>query len=167
MTPPTVLTPALADFVTSHLSIHIAASDDHGVATLVRGLGCRRDPATADRLRLLVAAPQAEPVLRALAANGRIAVVFSEPESHRTVQLKGHDAHRAERDPDDTALLAPYIDTLVVRLATVGTPEAFVRALLHCPAEALCIVRFTPDEVFGQTPGPQAGQRLAAGSALP
>ncbi|TVO64990.1 hypothetical protein [Denitromonas ohlonensis] len=167
MTSPTVLTPALADFVTSHLSIHLAASDDRGIATLVRGLGCRRDPAATNRLRLLIAAPQAEPVLRALTTNGRIAVVFSEPESHRTVQLKGRDAHRVERDPDDTALLAPYINTLVARLATVGTPEAFVRALLHCPTEALCIVRFTPDEVFGQTPGPQAGQRLATGSALP
>ncbi|MBT0963596.1 pyridoxamine 5'-phosphate oxidase family protein [Denitromonas iodatirespirans] len=167
MTPPPVLTPALADFVTSHLSIHIAASDARGIATLVRGLGCRRDPADRDRLRLLVAGPQAEPVLRCLAANGRIAAVFSEPESHRTVQLKGRDAGPCAPDAADAAFLAPYTDRLVARLATLGTPEPFVRTLLACPVEDLRVIRFTPDEVFGQTPGPQAGQRLSAGSAVP
>ena len=162
-----VLAPALADFVTSHLSIHVAASDGRGIGTLVRGLGCRRDPADADTLRLLVAAAQAEPVLRCLSARGRIAVVFSEPESHRTVQLKGHGAQVLAPKPEDAALLAPYTDTMVVRLATLGTPEAFVRTLLACPADELRVIRFRPDEVFGQTPGPQAGQRLPAGGALP
>ena len=63
MPSPAILTPELVRFVTSHLSIHVAACDGGGQATLVRGLGCRADPATAGGLRLLVARPQAEPVL--------------------------------------------------------------------------------------------------------
>ncbi|MEZ5627659.1 MAG: hypothetical protein R3E34_09050 [Rhodocyclaceae bacterium] len=167
MPSPAILTPELVRFVTSHLSIHVAASDGGGQATLVRGLGCRADPATAGGLRLLVARPQAEPVLRGIAADGRIALVFSEPETHRTVQLKARNARVGPADNDDTAVLGPYTDTLVARLGSIGTPEPFVRALLACPADELIIICATPDEVFGQTPGPQAGERLGAGQALP
>lgn len=167
MPSPAILTPELVRFVTSHLSIHIAASDGGGQATLVRGLGCRADPAVAGGLRLLAARPQAEPVLRGIAADGRVAVVFSEPETHRTVQLKARDARVLAPDDDDTALLAPYTDTLVTRLACVGTPEPFVRALLACPPDELIVVCATPDEVFGQTPGPLAGERLDAAHPLP
>lgn len=165
MPSPAILTPELVRFVTSHLSIHVAASSG-GHATLVRGLGCRADPATAGGLRLLVARPQAEPVLHAIAADGRIAVVFSEPESHLTVQLKAHAAYVTQASDDDTALLPPYTDAMVARLASIGTPEPFVRALLACPADELIVICATPHEVFGQTPGPQAGQRLGAGQVL-
>ena len=58
------LNPALAAFLTSHISIHFAATGTNGMATLVRGLGCRIAPEAPTRLRLLVSRPQAEPVLR-------------------------------------------------------------------------------------------------------
>lgn len=164
-TPP--LNPALAAFITSHLSIHFAASDAHGMATLARGLGCRIAAEEPARVRLLVARPQAEPVLRAIDANGRIAAVFNEPESHRSVQLKGIDARREAAGQADQAVLAPYTDEMSRRLKVFDTPEAFVRALLACPPEELVVVSFTPQEIFGQTPGPQAGARLPAGTGAP
>ena len=59
---PVPLEPALAAFITSRLSIQVAASDGHGLASLVRAVGCR---VSADRCRVtvLVSRSQAAPVL--------------------------------------------------------------------------------------------------------
>lgn len=157
--------PALARFVSGQMSMHVAACDAQGFPTLVRGVGYRVDPAQPARLRVLMPQPQAEPVLRALAANGRIAVVLSEPASHRTVQLKGSDARIEAAEPADVALLAPYVEAMVAHLRPFDTPEPFMRALLACSAGELAVASFSPAEVFGQTPGPQAGARLASGEA--
>lgn len=165
MTPP--LNSALVAFLTSHLSIHVAASDGNGIATLVRGLGCRIADDEPSRVRLLMSRPQSEPVLRAVDANGRIAAVFSEPESHRTIQLKGVDARQESPEAADHALLSPYIDEMSRRLKAIDTPEPFVRALLACSPGELAVVSFTPQDLFGQTPGPKAGERLADGAGLP
>lgn len=155
--------PALACFVSGQMSMHVAACDARGLPTLVRGVGYRVAPEQPGRLRVLMPQPQAEPVLRALAGNGRIAVVLSEPVSHRTVQLKGTDARVETPEPADVALLAPYTEAMVAHLKAFDTPEPFVRALLACSAGELAVASFTPAEVFGQTPGPQAGARLASG----
>ncbi|MCB1956102.1 MAG: pyridoxamine 5'-phosphate oxidase family protein [Rhodocyclaceae bacterium] len=157
--------PALARFVSGQMSMHVAACDARGFPTLVRGVGYRIDPGQPARLRVLVPQSQSEPVLRALAANGRIAVVLSEPASHRTLQLKGGDARVESVEPADVAAMAPYVEAMVDHLRAFDTPEPFMRALLACSAGELAVVSFTPAEVFGQTPGPQAGARLASGEA--
>jgi hypothetical protein len=153
---------ALAAFLTSRISVQVAACDEQGFTTLVRALGARVAP---DRMRVtvLMARSQAEPVLRMLRANGRIAVVFSHPVSHRTVQLKGQDAAIEAATPADEAELAPYAVAMAVHLATYDVPESFARALVSCPPGDLLAVSFTPCEAYGQTPGPGAGERLAPG----
>jgi hypothetical protein len=157
----------LAGFITSHISIHVAACPDGGVATLARGLGCRIAPSEPTRVRVLLAHPQALPVLEAIRANGRIAVVLNEPESHRTVQLKGNDARIDDSDADDHAALAPYRNAMAQRLKVFDTPEPFVHAILSCAPDELVTISFTPEAVFGQTPGPRAGASMAPDAPLP
>jgi len=157
----------LARFITSHISIHVAACPEGGVATLARGLGCRIDPHAPERVRVLMARPQSRPVLDAVGANGRIAVVLNEPESHRTVQLKGSDARIEASDTADHAVLAPYRHAMAQRLKVFDTPEPLVHALLSCAPDELVTVSFTPAAVFGQTPGPRAGEPMAPDAPLP
>lgn len=159
---PEALDPALAAFIVSRISMQIAACDGRGPATLVRGLGCR----VSDDLRtvtVLMPRSQALPVLAAIAANGRVAVVFSEPESHRTVQLKGVDARIEAATADDEASLVPYAAAMAARLAPSRVPEAYSRTLLSASPGDLVAVCFTPSQAFGQTPGPRAGMPLAGG----
>jgi hypothetical protein len=156
----------LAAFLTSRISVQVAACDEQGFTTLVRALGAR---VAADRRRVtvLMARSQAEPVLAMLRANGRIAAVFSHPVSHRTVQLKGRDAAVEAATPADEAELAPYAAAMAAHLAVYDVPESFTRAMVSCPPGDLVAVSFTPCQAYGQTPGPGAGERLARGAATP
>lgn len=157
-----LLDPALAAFIASRISVQIAACDGRGPATLVRGLGCR----VSDDLRtvtVLMPRSQALPVLAAIEANGRVAAVFSEPETHRTVQLKGVDARVEAATAEDEAGLLPYAAAMAARLAPFRVPEIYARTLFSGSADDLVAVSFTPSQGFGQTPGPRAGMPLADG----
>ncbi|MBN8284750.1 pyridoxamine 5'-phosphate oxidase family protein [Zoogloea sp.] len=162
MTSPDPLDPALAEFITSHVSLQLAATDDAGLATAVRCVGCR---VSADRRRVTLLMPrsQAAPVLASIAANGRVAVVFNEPKSYRTLQLKGRDGRIEPPLPDDAAALQPYAAGFARRLAPLDVPEPYVRTLVSCAPEDLVAVSFTPLEAYAQTPGPRAGRRLGPG----
>ncbi|NVK40522.1 MAG: pyridoxamine 5'-phosphate oxidase family protein [Oceanospirillaceae bacterium] len=154
----------LAAFILSGLSIQVAACRDDGRTTLVRGAGARL---SADRrqLTVLVPASQSASLLQSLAANGRIAVLFNEPESHRSVQLKGRDAVIGTVSDADRAALPAYVATLTRRLQHYRIPEAFCRALFSVAPDDLAAVTFTPGEAYGQTPGPHAGEPLRHGEA--
>jgi len=161
------LSPALTRFVTGHLSIHVAASCGDGLATLARGLGARVDPTDTRCLRVLVSRAQSAALLDAIAAGHGMAAVFNEPESHRTVQLKAPGAEVLPADHDDLATHAPYVRAMATRLKVFDTPEPYVHALLACAPEDLAVIRFMPREVFGQTPGPRAGEPMAADGPAP
>jgi general stress protein 26 len=79
----------------------IVISRDH----LMRAMGCR----LSDDLRevmVFLSASSSQKVLDDLRSNGLIAVVFSEPSSNLTVQLKGLDAAAVPTQPADHGLLA-------------------------------------------------------------
>lgn len=127
---------------------------------LGRALGCR---VAADRRRvtLLVPGAQLAPLIAALRESRAIAVVFSQPSTHRTIQLKGTDAALEPIAPGDLELSARWADSFVVALAPYGIGEDLVRAFLWCDPAELVAVSFTPCAAFQQTPGPGAGAPLA------
>jgi hypothetical protein len=123
--------------------------------------GCR---VAADRSRLTVFLPsdQYPGLIEALRSSHAIAVVFSQPTTHRTIQLKGTDAVVEALAPGDAELAARATESFAVGLGALGYDEAVVRAgVWHEPA-ALVAVSFTPCAAFQQTPGPRAGAPLAA-----
>jgi hypothetical protein len=146
-------------FIRCGVMVSVASRDAHHVASLARALGCRVAP---DRRRVtaFLAAPQCEVLLRDLRDTGTIAAVFTQPSTHRTIQLKGTDATLGALEPGDTALIEANIVALVKDVAVLGYTEAFARTILAYEAGALVAVTFTPTSAFAQTPGPQAGKRL-------
>lgn len=127
---------------------------------LARALGCRLD----DERRcvtLLLPRVGGDDVLADLAHNGRIAVVFSEPSSNRTLQLKGNDARVVPTLPGDAALVAAYCRGFAEEIGQLGFGAEVARTLLQHD-DALVAVQFTVAEAFDQTPGPAAGRRLEA-----
>ncbi|MCP8689320.1 hypothetical protein [Marinobacterium sedimentorum] len=158
------LDPSLIQFLTSQLSIQVAACSDAGEPTLARALGARMS-ADGHRLALMVPVSQARELLTCIAANGHIAAVFNEPETHRTVQLKGNDARIEAISAADAAALGPYVERLARRLQHYQVPEAFSRAFYAADPADLVAVSFSPSAVYGQTPGPHAGEPLKPGKA--
>jgi hypothetical protein len=150
---------ANAEFIRCGVMVSVASRDASHVASLSRALGCRVAP---DRRRMTAFLPasQCETLLRDLRESGTIAVVFTQPSTHRTIQLKGTDATLGPLEPGGTALIDANIDALVKDVGPLGYSEIFVRTLLAYEPEDLVEVTFTPTAAFAQTPGPLAGKRL-------
>lgn len=152
-----------AAFMQSGVSLHAASCGEDQLPSAARALGCRISD---DRLnvRVLVQAPQATELLADVRRNGALAVVFSKPSTHRTLQLKGGDAAPCPADADDLLAVARYRDAFVAETSALGHPAPLIRALLDCADEQIVAISFTPNAAFSQTPGPQAGQALQAQS---
>lgn len=159
-TVPELLGPEDAAFVCGGVGMS-AATCGHGAApNIARATGCRLSPdhrvAT-----LIVAATAGAAVLDDLRRTGAVAVVFTQPSTHRTVQLKGNDARIVPLEPGDTALVERYIVAFAAEVRAFGFSEAFMRALLSHAPDDLVGVQFTICAAFSQTPGPKAGSPLA------
>lgn len=147
------------EFITRRVSMAIAGRSPDNVPSSVRGCGCR--VAAGGRLvTVFVSRPQATALLRDIEANGAIAVVFSRPTTHRTMQFKGSDARAVPLAPGDAQLVAAFVGSFVVELAPLGHAAPFVHAVLGARSEDLAAIEFTPSDGFAQTPGPGAGAPL-------
>jgi len=141
------------------ISITAASRDQHNVPRIGRCLGCR---VTADRERVtvFVALSQYGAFFDALRASRAIAVVFSLPSTHRTLQLKGSDASVEPLASGDAEIVAQHVEHFVDELGRLGYSREVVRAYHWCEAPDLRAVSFTPTAAFEQTPGPGAGGPL-------
>ena len=71
---------------------------------------------------------QATRLLEDIQANRQVAVVFSRPTTHRTVQFKGSDARVLPLTPGDARVVAEWVGSFVVELAELGFTAHFVHA---------------------------------------
>jgi len=149
-----------AAFIQSGISINAASSGPGNVPAVSRALGCR---VSADRRRVtvFVATSRSAALLEAIAASRRIAVVFSQPSTHRTIQLKGADAARAGVEDGDWALIERCAEAFGADLAAAGFGEGLAGLLLDAEPADVVAVSFSPSAAFNQTPGPGAGRPLA------
>jgi hypothetical protein len=138
-----------AAFIQGAVSVVVSSRNSQHVPDVVRGCGCR---VTRDRRRVtvLVEAARAGSVLDDIAANGLIAVVFSQPSTHRTIQLKGSDARITRVTGADRAIAQrhlrpgyrPAADWLRGRLRPHGSRRSagprggHVHARVGIPADA-------------------------------
>ena len=160
---PHQLDPDHLRFMTGGVSINTASSGASGLPSQCRAFGCRVDDA-GRRIRVFLSGAQAADLLRDVGQSRALAVVFSDPPTHRTIQIKGRDARVERLAPGDPAVVAAYRTAFVACLRPLGFTEPMVRALLDCPDADLVAVAFTPEAAFNQTPGAQAGTPLQAGA---
>ena len=151
--------PEQAALIARPVSANVATRDAARRPHLTRAIGFRL---SADRRRVTVFLPAAASacVLDDVRANGQIAVVFSEPATDRTVQLKGSDASIAPVEADDLEHLRAYAEAFADAIGELGFARQVAQTVLHAPTTDVIAVQFTPCEGFDQTPGPGAGQPL-------
>lgn len=153
-----VLTPELAQFCQSGISIVLGSCDRDRHPVVGRGLGCAVDGNGLVRIVLRKSSNAA--VLQSVAGGAGVAVTFTRPRDHRSIQLKAASARLAAAGPQDASLAAAQTMGFVTELTNVGYPEAF--ATRYCAFEAgdLAALEFVPQDAFVQTPGPRAGSAL-------
>jgi hypothetical protein len=156
---PALLDEINAAFIEGGVSTNASSRTSENVPVMARAIGCRVSP---DRrtVTLLFHAPAAADFLESIRTSKRIAVVFSRPSTHQTIQLKGSDAVAAVAHKRDVEVTTAYCNAIVAEVSPLGYPEPMLRALLWSEPEGLRTVTFTPTEAFLQTPGPRAGERL-------
>jgi hypothetical protein len=151
-----VISEELAEFVQSGVSIQIGTRDARLTPDCIRLVGARVEPG---REEVTVFVPHATGAtsIANLRENGRIAVCFSRPADHRSIQLKGRVVALDDAVPADRATVDRYRAGLVEVLAVLGLPPRTLLRMSHWPCVA---ARFHVESVFVQTPGPGAGDRL-------
>lgn len=156
---PAVIGPEHAALMRRRVSIIAATRDADRRPHLMRALGCRL---ASDRreLTLFLSTGACAELLDDLRDNGRIAVVFSEPSTDRSLQLKGEGACVEPPAPGDAALVAHYVECFADEIASLGFDRVLVKTMFRHEPHELVTVRFTPSEAYEQTPGPQAGARI-------
>jgi hypothetical protein len=156
---PPLLTPDHLAMMARGVSVIVSSCGHDLTPSLMRAVGSQISP-QGDRITVFLNRQQSTQLLRDVASTGRVAVVFSEPHSHRTVQLKSREARLREVTPDDVPALQRYLRAMQGELGRIGLAPDFAAAMLAHRFDDLSAIEFTPAQAFDQTPGPNAGQPL-------
>lgn len=152
------LTAELAAFMQSGISIILASVDDDGSPLPGKAQGCRVDPSGTVRVTI-IAQPYAR-LLGALSRGHPVALTFSRPEDHRSIQIKSASARLVEPEREDREAALVQGAGLSDQLVLVGYDRAFSDAYVSCEHSDLAVIAFVPEHAFVQTPGPGAGTTL-------
>jgi hypothetical protein len=149
-----------AAFVQRGVSIVAASRDAALVPSIARATGC---VVSSDRRQVTIfaIASQSLQLLADVRESRRIAVVFSQPTTHRTLQLKADDARIRSLREDERAVLARYVDAFATEIGKLGHTGAQAHIMFECRDEDVVAIDFRPNAAFEQTPGPKAGSPLA------
>jgi hypothetical protein len=153
-----VLTGDIARFCQSGLAVVMASCDSDSRPVVGRGLACRIDQA--GKVRLVLRADSNRELLLAIARSGTIAVTFTQPSTHRSLQLKARGARTTETEPTDGRLAELQTAAFKAELIEDGYWEDFAERYCAFDAGRLAAIEFVPEQAFVQTPGPGAGSPL-------
>lgn len=152
-----VLSPSIAAFLQSGVSVRLASCSGGLRPVVGRALGATVED---DRrhVRLILAERPSAPLLQAVRDTGVIAAAFTQPTTHRSIQLKGRDARVTPARSGDAERIGRQGGAFVLELTELGYPESLIAAIRAYRPGVLVAVTFTADGVFDQTPGPAAGE---------
>jgi len=147
----------IAQFIQRGVSINVASSSSGCFPSVSRALGCH---ISADRLKVIIffSAECSADLLADLRNEGAIAVVFSMPTTHQTIQLKGRDVKFVPLEEGYHAIIAGYRQAFIAEIVATGQRETLAGSVLPENRADVVAVSFTPTAAFVQTPGPAAGQ---------
>lgn len=154
-----LLPPDLLAMIGRGVSVIVSSCGHDLTPSLMRAVGSQISPA-GDRITVFLNRSQSARLLQDVASTGRVAVVFSEPYSHRTVQVKASRARLREACAEDEPALQRYCQAMQGELGRIGFAPAFAVAMLAYRLEDVSAIEFAPEQAFDQTPGPRAGQPL-------
>jgi hypothetical protein len=157
---------SVAEFVQTGLSISVSSCSERLVSSIAKGVGCRVSPGR-DRVTVLMFARPGEEVLSDLRRGAPIAVCFSRPSTHQTVQLKGSRALVEPARPQDVAVSRRCLDLLAEDLTPLGFSRRMLETFFWQDPADLVAVGFAPEGAFAQTPGPGAGRPIERNGRAP
>lgn len=152
-----------AQFVQSGVSIILSSANAQCIPSVGRALGCSLN-ANRDTLELFLIAAKTAALLNDLRAGRPIAVAFTRPSTHRTLQIKAPNARLLPARVEDRPGIARYLTEFSADVDAImgGSQSALIQTALGLPEDVNVRVALQPVALFEQTPGPRAGQALTA-----
>jgi hypothetical protein len=160
MTANTLVPPALLAMMARGVSVIVGSRDLALRPSVMRAVGSHV-ASDGSSITVFISRRQGRQLVQDVAATGHVAAVFSEPASHRTVQVKATRAVLRNADAADEPVLATYLASMEHEIARVGYAPPMTRAMLAHRLEDLVAISFEPEQAFDQTPGPKAGALLS------
>ncbi len=137
-------------------AILVATVDTQGAPWSCRGFALKSDDALAS-VTVYVPMATSQQLIQHVAVTGRLAIASVLIIEHLSFQLKGTTrAARAARE-DEAPFVRARLEAFADVLEELGVPRRRTRSFTHWPAFAL---EMNVDEIFDQTPGPNAGARV-------
>ncbi|HYF16705.1 MAG TPA: hypothetical protein VEA40_02480 [Ramlibacter sp.] len=153
------LAPDVLAMIARGVSVLVASRDAALRPSVMRAVGSDVAP-DGSRITVYLSRSQSGQLLSDIEQTGHLATVFSEPATHRTVQVKASAARLRPAAEADRPILARYLASMEHEIERVGYPPALTRAMLAHRLDDVVAVSFTPELAFDQTPGPRAGSAL-------
>ncbi len=152
----------LKAFLESGVSVLVGTRDSGLSPEITRAWGPRVSK-DGNSVSLCVPLGTSRKTLENLEENGLIAVSFSLPTTYKTIQLKGRCIETGEPSAADLRAVERHREAFSSLNEGIGVPRQLLDSFWSRELEtspAVVAIRFHPEEVFDQTPGPQAGSRL-------
>ena len=149
-------------FVESGVSVVVGTRDMGLAPEIVRAWG---PIVSKDRRNISVCVARASALrtLDNLSMIGRIAVAFTLPSTLQSVQMKGMWMDTTDVRAADMAAVERHREAFAALNQSIGIPRVATEAFWKRELELSPIMmrlRFFPEQIFNQTPGPEAGSRL-------
>ena len=148
------LTAELVDYMESGVSLLVGTRDAALRPASARAFGVEVS-APSGTATVFVAAAGSQTTLSNLRDNGRLALTFSRPIDHRSLQVKGRVLSITETDERQHRLQDRYFGRFAEGLIFTGLQQSLLRRIRYFPSYA---VHFRIESMFDQTPGPGAGR---------
>jgi len=138
------------------LSILVGTADASGKPSCCRAIAISSDD---DLKTVTVYLPVAtsHDAIQNLATTSRLAIAATDMADHSSTQLKGTTTDARLAREDEAAFVRGRLDAFAEALDAFGVPLRIARTMTHWPA---FVVSMRVEQVFDQTPGPNAGSRL-------
>jgi hypothetical protein len=143
----------LRKFIGHGVSVIVATADADGVPTCCRGVAITSKDGF-DTVTVYLPAATGQETIANVATTRRVAIGCSHPLSHESIQIKGVSRGVKLAAGEEESLIQDQIDAFGGVLEQIGLPRRITRGIAHWPAFA---VEVSVEEVFDQTPGPNAG----------
>lgn len=146
---------SLVPFLESGISVLVGAASGP-MPSCARAVGAS---VSSDRKRLSILLPEAacKDALADMEKSKRAAVMFSRAVDHYSLQLKGRVSVLRKGTDADLERAIAYRQGFAQMLATLGLPRSITERIA---IEPLWVAELEVEEIFRQTPGPAAGERL-------
>lgn len=150
----------VAAFLESPVMILVSTRGSGCRANIARGSGARFDRRKG-HIDVLLCRSQWSDVVGNAARGDPIAVTFARPVDYRAFQAKGVIQEIASASEEEQLRATAYVACMLEMMAELGVTKV---QLSHTLTDKdLVRISFLPTDLFAQTPGPDAGQRLEQG----